>query len=82
MFLPRRLGDAWHKSHPEHRYITDPLTGKRGWRYDHPAVSLDAITAEPDGAGDRHLLHARAITHFSHCATLDLLGRTTPSLAA
>src|SRR4051794_32408793 len=21
-YLPRRLGDAWHRSHPEHKYVT------------------------------------------------------------
>jgi hypothetical protein len=33
-FLPRRLGDAWHRLHPNHRYVTDPVTGKRSWHYD------------------------------------------------
>lgn len=41
MFLPRRLGDAWHRSHPEHKYVTDPQTGKRRWEYLKGTVSLD-----------------------------------------
>lgn len=82
MFLPRRLGDAWHKMHPEHRYITNPTTGKRGWYYDRPAISLDGITDTSDEASiHRQLLHARAITAFVHTATLSLLNRTSPSAA-
>ena len=86
MFLPRRLGDAWHKAHPEHRYITDPDTGKRGWRYDHTMVSLDGLsTGEISADGydevDRQLLHARTITNFCHVSTLSLLSRITASPA-
>ncbi len=40
MYLPRRLGDAWHAAHPEHRYVTG-LDGKRIWEYDPPPTSLD-----------------------------------------
>lgn len=83
MFLPRRLGDAWHKWHPEHRYITDPGTGQRAWHYDSPMLSLDALTDDQgeEGSGDRHLLHARPISAFCHAATLALLTRTTPPAA-
>lgn len=42
--LPRRLGDAWHRAHPEHRYVTDATTGRRRWVYDQAPTSLDAIT--------------------------------------
>lgn len=76
MFLPRRLGDAWHKWHPEHRYVTDPVTGKRGWTYQSPAVSLDGLSGgeEPD----RHLLNARAVREFCHAtAALHQLARAT-----
>lgn len=43
MFLPRRLGDAWHRWHPEHRYVTDSSTGRRRWQYDDPTMSLDEL---------------------------------------
>lgn len=85
MFLPRRLGDAWHKSHPNHRYVTHPDTGKRGWYYDLEAVSLDQLTdhaeSSDNGGADRQLLNARTITAFCHTATLSLLSRITPSTA-
>jgi hypothetical protein len=41
-FLPRRLGDAWHKRHPEHRRIAGE-DGKRRWVYTEPALSFDEI---------------------------------------
>lgn len=52
-FLPRKLGDAWHKLHPEHRYVTDPETGKRRWVFYPQPQSLDAMldTEREDGAG-------------------------------
>jgi hypothetical protein len=43
MYLPRKLGDAWHRLHPEHRYVTDPESGRRSWIYDQAPVSLDGI---------------------------------------
>lgn len=46
-FLPRKLGDAWHKLHPEHRYVTGE-DGKRRWVYFEAPVSLDAALAGPD----------------------------------
>lgn len=74
MFLPRRLGDAWHKSHPEHLYITDPDSGKRGWFYGQAMVSLNSITDSAGGemAGEAQLLHARPMTAFCQMATLCL----------
>jgi len=56
--LPRRLGDRWHAWHPEHRYVTDPQTGKRSWVYDMPPASYDALfggynTTGPDGTERR-----------------------------
>jgi hypothetical protein len=72
MFLPRRLGDAWHKMHPEHRYVTDPETGERGWRYEAPMLSLDALTSSSNSqdayGGERHLLHARPFAAFCHAS--------------
>ncbi len=52
MFLPKRMTDAWHRSHPEHRYITLP-DGKRAWRYLKQTVSLDeerVMMARGDGS--------------------------------
>ncbi len=40
IYLPKRMADAWHRSHPEHRYITLP-DGKRAWQYLKQTVSLD-----------------------------------------
>jgi hypothetical protein len=82
MFLPRRLGDAWHRWHPEHRYVTDPTTGKRGWRYDRPTISLDGLAERDEEDNADHQLHrARTITAFVHTATVALLGRTSPLAA-
>jgi hypothetical protein len=39
-YLPRRLLDAWHKSHPEHSYRTQP-DGRRRWEYGREAHSLE-----------------------------------------
>lgn len=67
MFLPRRLGDFWHQSHPEHRYITDAATGKRGWHYGQAAISLDGLNSLTPGADpERHLLKAKTINAFCH----------------
>lgn len=57
-FLPKRLGDAWHRLHEEHRYVTDPVTGKRDWHYDQPVVSLNALVEE------RFLLGSRRPAEF------------------
>ena len=50
-FLPRKLGDAWHRLHPEHRYITDPETGKRRWVYFEAPASLDGLLAHGGTSG-------------------------------
>ena len=47
-FLPRRLGDAWHKRHPEHRRIAGD-DGKRRWVYTEPALSFDEIVSRGPG---------------------------------
>lgn len=39
-FLSRRLGDAWHRMHPEHHLRCQP-DGRRRWEYGQRAVSLD-----------------------------------------
>lgn len=41
-FLPKKLLTAWHRLHPEHRYVTSSSDGKRFWLYLTPSVSLDA----------------------------------------
>ena len=51
-FLPKKLGDAWHRMHPEHKYVTNPATGKREWLYLKASLSLDGIRAN-GGARDR-----------------------------
>lgn len=68
MFLPRRLGDFWHRSHPSHRYVTDPGSGIRGWIYGKPALSLDGLGSTGGGVPDpeRHLLHAKTMGAFCH----------------
>lgn len=48
-FLPRKLGDAWHKLHPEHRYVTGE-DGKRRWVFFEAPSSLDALL---QAEGDR-----------------------------
>lgn len=39
-FLPKKLLTAWHRLHPEHRYMTGE-DGKRFWLYLTPTVSLE-----------------------------------------
>lgn len=47
-YLPRRLTDAWHKAHPEHRRVITE-DGSRKWVYLDTEVSLDGANAEdPD----------------------------------
>lgn len=64
-FLPRRLGDAWHSSHPEHRYITTP-TGKRAWRYEPAPISFDGLEG---GDLERAESRARPIAEFVRLVT-------------
>jgi hypothetical protein len=57
MYLPRKLGDAWHRMHEEHQLVTQP-DGSRAWDYRDKPVSIEAMTAEDP---DRHdLLAAKA----------------------
>jgi len=60
-FLPRRLTDAWHRLNPHHEYKTQP-DGSRRWRYNQPAVSLDAMLDESPREGDpsRSFMHDQA----------------------
>jgi hypothetical protein len=49
-FLPRRLGDAWHQSHPEHRRLAGE-DGKRRWHYLPTPLSLNAVLEGNNGNG-------------------------------
>lgn len=52
--LPRRLGDAWHQSHPEHRRLADE-TGKRRWHYLPAPLSLEAELEGKPGHSDEEI---------------------------
>lgn len=39
-FLPKKLGDAWHRGRPEHRYVTGE-DGKRRWQFFNAHASLE-----------------------------------------
>lgn len=54
-YLPKKLGDAWHRRDESHRYVTDPDTGKRRWRFYQQAASLDAIRDRIDGSAGGHV---------------------------
>lgn len=43
-FLPRKLGDAWHRWNPDHRYVTGE-DGKRTWVYYPKPVSIEALNS-------------------------------------
>jgi hypothetical protein len=56
MYLPKRLGAAWHKLHPEHVEVSD-ASGKRTYEYREPATSLNQhIGGHDDGHDKRELL--------------------------
>lgn len=60
VYLPRKLGDAWHRMHDEHQLRTQP-DGTRRWHYGEKAVSLEALTADDP---DRHLIMASTRSGF------------------
>lgn len=61
-YLPKKLGDAWHRRDESHRYVTDPSTGKRRWRYFQQAASLDGILERADTrTGGAHVVDERFI---------------------
>jgi hypothetical protein len=41
--MPNKIHDAYMRSHPEHKYVTDPETKKRRWVYGTAPRSLDAL---------------------------------------
>lgn len=49
-YLPKRLGEAWHRLHAEHRYVTGK-DGKREWVYLQPALSIEGLRASHADAG-------------------------------
>lgn len=57
-YLPRRLGDAWHRSHPEHQYATDE-NGKRTWVYHPTPLSLDSVRESNPARADWHARQVR-----------------------
>lgn len=84
-FLPRRLGDAWHRAHPEHRYVTftepDGST-KRRWVYDSAPVSLDGIGQTGNGrlADDGSRLTAGIDAALARCRRIgDMIPLPIPS---
>ena len=52
-FLPKRLGDAWHRRHPEHIYSSRE-NGKRQWTYYPAPVSFDGLLEHQPERADRH----------------------------
>lgn len=48
-FLPKKLGQAWHRMHPEHHEVTDARTGKRVWVYFREPASFEEVTSGQQG---------------------------------
>lgn len=68
-FLPKKLGEAWHRLHENHRYVTDPETGKRRWVYLQEASSLDALRRGPgDDCDDSIETRVLRSTHWTPVA--------------
>ena len=67
MFLPRKLGDAWHRNHPEHRLKAQP-DGRRRWEYGDRPISLHALP-NPDHIPTTHT-HDTTNIHATLTATL------------
>ncbi len=63
-FLPRRLGDAWHSRHPEHRRIAGE-DGKRRWTYQQAPVSLDALTCSTDTTAESFEISIRPSSQWA-----------------
>jgi hypothetical protein len=59
-YLPRRLGEAWHKLHPDHVYRTKP-EGGREWIFLRPAISLDAALARAGVDGNADSVERRIV---------------------
>ncbi len=60
-YLPKKLGEAWHRLNEHHRYVTQP-DGKRKWIYLDPAHSLDGLREGSGGAdGAEDLVDARIL---------------------
>ena len=59
MYLPRKLGDAWHRMNPHHLLVTRE-DGGRKWDYRDRAVSLEAVLADDPDRSD--LLLAKMTT--------------------
>jgi hypothetical protein len=59
-YLSRRLGEAWHRLHPEHIY-TSREDGSREYSYLKPAISLDGIRARAVARGEPDTVDGRIL---------------------
>lgn len=59
-YLSRRLGEAWHRLHPEHVYTTNE-DGSREYTYLQPAVSLDGIRTRAVERGEPDTVDGRIL---------------------
>jgi len=59
-YLPRRLGEAWHRLHEEHIYRTR-LDGGREYEYLQPAISLDGIRSRAQLRGEPDTVDSRIL---------------------
>jgi hypothetical protein len=71
-FLPRRLGDAWHRNNPHHHRIAGE-DGKRRWHYEDPPLSLDHLRSSTPirgGGGGRQAIeiHVRPASHWAQAS--------------
>ena len=67
-FLPKKLGEAWHRLHENHRYVTQP-DGKRKWVYLKESSSLEAMherRTSGDDTGSYESYHEGSFLRPSH----------------
>lgn len=57
-WLPRQIGQYWHKSQENHLYVKDPETKRRGWTYRQGPVSWEALMSDDreHSSHERHVL--------------------------
>lgn len=75
MFLPRKLGDAWHRMHPEHRQVADPETGKRRWAYLPKPTSYETVVAAERSDDSIGVLETRVRFHSDEFSPIPLSPR-------
>ena len=79
MFLPRKLGDAWHRMHPDsHQQVHDPESGKRVWARPPDSFARGVTAEDPDRHQDHGLSKTRPATTSASACT----GRSSPVPAA